>query len=377
MEYALKNAEHVQNFQLWDSASDNALLPMESELLATPVATRSFTLTSRDLDIIYSTGIYKYLSIFQLQKLHFPSAKYYRTATNRIGALISAGLLSRVFYHPKLTATTGRPASILYLTSANLATLATLLSRMGRASLYARFEDIIPTDRSEFAHSSMMHELGISELYISLERSDRPTSLVFWERTSPKMDGITAKFRATLETENGTKTHTLIFNPDGFLCYGTLDDSLTFFFHEHDNNTETNPFYLHRKYAGYLAFHKGKHFADLLRRFLNKHGLAIPDNLIARADFQVLTTTPDADRRDKLIREAYKLDDSDRFYFAALPDVTRETIHTPIWYTATNRVEMGHLVRHHLLPNRVSGYVESLSTIKSIIRSSAMPCHIE
>jgi hypothetical protein len=46
-------------------------------------------------------------------------------------------------------------------------------------------------------------------------------------------------------------------------------------------------------------------------------------------------------------------------------------------YTATNRVEMGHLVRHHLLPNRVSGYVESLSAIKSIIRSSEIPCHLE
>lgn len=113
--------------------------------MTTTVASRPFTLTSRDLDIIYSTGIYKYLSIFQLQKLHFPNAKYYRTATNRIGALISAGLLSRTFYHPKLTATTGRPASILYVTSANLATLAALLARMSKASLFARFEDITPT----------------------------------------------------------------------------------------------------------------------------------------------------------------------------------------------------------------------------------------
>jgi protein involved in plasmid replication-relaxation len=332
----LKYANPAQASLAWDTASDRANLHTEGELLTTSVAPRSFALTSRDLDIIYSTGIYKYLSIFQLQRLHFPSAKYYRTATNRIGALISAGLLSRTFYHPRLTATTGRPASILYVTSANLQTLATLLSRKSKASLFARFEDITPTDRSEFAYSSMMHELGISELYIALERSDRPDSLVFWERTSPKMEGITEKFRANIETEDGTKTQTLTFNPDGFLCYRTPDDSLTFYFHEHDNNTETNLFYLYRKYAGYLAFHKERHFPDLLRHFLNKHGLSIPDHLINRADFRVLTTAPDPDRRDKLIREINKLEKCDRFYFASLSDLTPETVHTSIWRKASD-----------------------------------------
>jgi hypothetical protein len=336
MVYTLKYADPVQEVLAWDTATDEAILHMESEVLTTPVVARSFTLTSRDLDIIYSTGIYKYLSIFQLQKLHFPGAHYYRTATNRVGALISAGLLSRTFYHPRLTAKTGRPASILYVTTGNLSTLAALLSRMGKANLFARFEDINPTDRSEFAYSSTMHELGISELYISLERSDRPTSLVFWERTSPKMEGITEKFRATIETEDGTKAQTLTFNPDGFLCYRTPDDSLTFYFHEHDNNTETNLFYLYRKYAGYLAFHKERHFPDLLRHFLNKHGLSIPDHFINRADFRVLTTTPDADRRDKLIREINKLEKCDRFYFAALPDLTPETVHTSLWRKASD-----------------------------------------
>ena len=68
--------------------------------------------------------------------LHLPTATaplplrpIYRAASNRIAALVSAGLLSRVFYHPRLTAHTGRPASILYLQSENLATLATLLAR--------------------------------------------------------------------------------------------------------------------------------------------------------------------------------------------------------------------------------------------------------
>ena len=109
-----------------------------------PLAVRSasFSLTPRDLDIIYSVGTYKYLSIFQLQRLHFPFAQSYRAASNRIAALVSAGLLSRVFHHPRLTAHTGRPASILYLQSENLATLATLLARMSRASLFDRFHDI-------------------------------------------------------------------------------------------------------------------------------------------------------------------------------------------------------------------------------------------
>src|SRR5262245_49267816 len=109
MGYSLKYTKPVQDVLVWDNVSNEALLT-ESEPLTTSVASRSFALTSRDLDIIYSVGIYKYLSIFQLQTLHFPNTKYYRSATKRITALISAGLLSRTFYHPKLSATTGRPA---------------------------------------------------------------------------------------------------------------------------------------------------------------------------------------------------------------------------------------------------------------------------
>jgi hypothetical protein len=87
--------------------------------------------------MVFDTGTFKYLSIFQLQALHFPNAKHYRTATNRVGSLVSAGLMSRVFYHPKVTATTGRPASILYLEPINLRNLAKLLARQGKASLFA------------------------------------------------------------------------------------------------------------------------------------------------------------------------------------------------------------------------------------------------
>jgi Replication-relaxation len=338
MAHDLYNATLFPALQTWEPASDKALLHKESELLTPAVkpCAISLALTSRDLDIIYSVGTYKYLSIFQLQRLHFPFAQSYRAASNRIAALVSAGLLSRVFHHPRLTAHTGRPASILYLQSENLATLATLLARMSRASLFDRFHDITTTDRDDFAYSFIMHELGISDLYIALELSDRPTSLVFWERTSPKMEGVTDKLRAELETEDGTRTHTLTFNPDSFLCYRTPDDSLTFYFHEHDNNTETNLHNLYRKYAGYLAFHKERRFADLLRRFLNKHGISIPDTLIARADFRVLTTAPDAHRRDKLIREVNKLDDCQRFYFADLMDISPATIHTPLWRKASD-----------------------------------------
>ena len=319
-------------------ATHEAELLMEAELLTTTVAPRStsFALPPRDLDIIYSVGIYKYLSIFQLQQLHFPRTQYYRTATNRIGSLVSAGLLSRVFYHKKRTAHTGRPASILSLTSENLDTLATLLARKAKASLFDRFRDITTTNRDEFASNFIMHELGISDLYMALERSDHPHSLVFWERTSPNMEGVTDTLRATIETEDGTRTHTLSFNPDSFLCYRTPDDSLTFYFHEHDNNTATNLHNLYRQYAGSLAFHKERRFPDLLRRFLHKHGLSIPDHLIDRADFCTLTTAPTAERRDNLIREVNKLDKCDRFYFADLTDRSPATIHTPIWRKASD-----------------------------------------
>jgi Replication-relaxation len=298
--------------------------------------TTTLTLTPRDIDMVFDTGIFKYLSIFQLQALHFPNAKHYRTATNRVGSLVSAGLISRVFHHPKVTATTGRPASILYLQPENLRNLAALLAAQGKASLFDRFADITPTPREEFAYSFITHELAISDVYIALARSARPDSLVFWERLSPKAEGVSTKIRATITTDDGEGSQLLSFNPDAFLCYKTVYDSLAFFFHEHDNNTETNLFRLYRKYAAYLAYRKAHRFPDVLRRFLAKHGISLPDELIDQADFKVLTTTPTHDRRDKLLREVNRLDDSSIFYFAANSDITPEAVHSPILYNASD-----------------------------------------
>jgi hypothetical protein len=298
------------------------------------MSSTTLTLTPRDIDMVFDTGAFKYLSIFQMQALHFPAAKHYRTATNRVGSLVSAGLMSRVFYHPKVTATTGRPASILYLEPRNLQNLAKLLARQGKASLFDRFADITPTPREEFAHSFITHELAISDLYISLARSKRPESLVFWERLSPKAEGVSTKIKATISTDDGEGNQVLTFNPDAFLCYKTADGSLAFYWHEHDNNTETNLFRLYRKYAAYLAYKNENRFPDLLRRFLAKHGISLPDHLIAGADFKVITTTPTHDRRDKLLREVNRLDDNDIFFFAANSDITPSTVHTPIFYNA-------------------------------------------
>jgi hypothetical protein len=244
--------------------------------------------------------------------------------------------LSRVFYHPKLSATTGRPASILYLQSENLDTLADYLSRKSRAQDFDRFADINTTERDEFAYSFIVHELGLSDLYIALERSDRPESLVFWERLSPKSEATTTKLKASITTEDGTGTQTLSFNPDAFLCYRTQDNSLTFYFHEHDNNTETNLYHLYRKYAAYVAYRKERRFPAILTRFANKHGITIPDNLLSRIDFKILTTAPTAERRDKLLREVNKLEKSETFYFASLSDITPATAHSRLWYRASD-----------------------------------------
>jgi hypothetical protein len=300
------------------------------------MSTTTLTITPRDIDMVFDTGIFKYLSIFQMQALHFPNAKHYRTATNRVGALVSAGLMSRVFHHPKVTATTGRPASILYLEPKNLQNLAKLLARQGKASLFDRFADITPTPRDEFAFSFITHELALNDVYIALVRSERPDSLVFWERLSPKTEGVATKIKATISTEDGEGSQLLSFNPDAFLCYKTTDGPLEFFFHEHDNNSETNLFRLYRKYAAYLAYRKANRFPDLLRRFLTKHGISLPENLIAQANFKVLTTTPTHDRRDKLLREVNRLDDNDIFYFAANTDITPLTVHSPILYNASD-----------------------------------------
>jgi hypothetical protein len=207
---------------------------------------------------------------------------------------------------------------------------------VANSTLFDRFADITPTPREEFAHSFITHELAISDLYISLARSARPDSLVFWERLSPKAEGVSTKIKANISTEDGDGTQWLSFNPDAFLCYQTADGSLAYYFHEHDNNTETNLFRLYRKYAAYLAYRKENRFPGLLCQFLTKHGISLPDHLIDQATFKVLTTAPTHDRRDKLLREVNRLDDNDIFYFAANTDITPATVHAPILYNASD-----------------------------------------
>jgi hypothetical protein len=93
---------------------------------------------------------------------------------------------------------------------------------------------------------------------------------------------------------------------------------------------------LYRKYAAYLAYRKENRFPGLLRQFLTKHGISLPNHLIDQATFKVLTTAPTSDRRDKLLREVNRLDDNDIFYFASNTDITPATVHAPILYNAND-----------------------------------------
>ena len=70
MEHDLYNPSLFPALETWEPASDKALLHKESELLTPAVKPRaiSLALTSRDLDIIYSVGTYKYLSILAPQE---------------------------------------------------------------------------------------------------------------------------------------------------------------------------------------------------------------------------------------------------------------------------------------------------------------------
>ena len=83
----------------------------------TPMASprRAARLTGRDLDIIASVAVYKFLSPAQLEHRHFADIQHralkndsraaqlqsrQRTATNRLTALAKRGYLSRVFAYP-------------------------------------------------------------------------------------------------------------------------------------------------------------------------------------------------------------------------------------------------------------------------------------
>jgi protein involved in plasmid replication-relaxation len=301
---------------------------------------KNIRLSPRDLAIIHDVARFKFLSSFQIHRVHFPQARH-STAADRLTRLTKAAMLSRVFTYPKAT---GHPTAVYYWTSRNQQQLRAYFGTRALASHWQPFALLATTNHHEKAYSRLYlaRELAISEYFLCLEAdtSRHRYELVFWERTSPfsaellAASGMTKKTLTTTVTQDTphgpvTEPEDVPFNPEAFYVLKSPKQQYLFCFHE-DDNSITPPQRFRRKLMGYEAYAQQGRFAQALNYYLKKYQL--PSTIDPRTTyFRVTITTPDETRRNTLFLDSLKLPSYRRFLFASMTDVTPTTALSAIW----------------------------------------------
>jgi hypothetical protein len=305
---------------------------------------KSIRLTPRDIAVLRSLALYKRLSTAQIRRLHFANT-HALMASKRMLELRgtrrdpSEHYVSRVFSYPRATEYEhgGRKTAIYYLTPTNVRNIMRHLSQRGQIELAGALQDLPTVETGNPSHKHLLHELGISEWFITLHEAAQDTgdTLPFWEQTSTAKY-LQEHFQDAEVTANGQRrTHTLHFCPDaafGFHHHATKRLVLPFF--EFDNSTESLDRW-RTKIAGYVAFlHSGK-LPDLLGYLSNKYHLGLSPAVCAQLDLLVLTATPSVYRRNQLARETSRLSAARKhFLFGSMTDISRSTILSDIWLSA-------------------------------------------
>ncbi|POZ49799.1 hypothetical protein AADEFJLK_04414 [Methylovulum psychrotolerans] len=274
---------------------------------------------------------FKFVTAKHMQKKYFGETKP-TNSTIRLSQLLSAGFLSRVYFHPKIRGQEkAHPTGVFYFAKSNQNKLKTYLEENGQTDAFEDFVRQLPSynKNDEYSQLYLSHELGITDFFFTLENETAESdtwTLAFWERTSPfskeigeHLDGYAP------DPETGAKTQKLHFNPDAFFALRHRQSNAhLFYFLEFDNNTATAAKF-RQKLFGYMAYHQQGRFDDLIARYNGKYLLGLRDT--ARAGFRVLTITPQNRRRDDLFLDSLNVRDESHkarykmFLYAGLTDV--------------------------------------------------------
>jgi hypothetical protein len=269
-------------------------------------------LTKRDKAIVEAVHRCRLLRQDQLETLFFGT----RSAAQRVLVrLYDHGFLDRRFV-PVLS---GRSPTFY------------LLDRRGAELLRAE----MGYDELSWHHSSkdlssdfLEHTLAINDVRIAvtLAARQRDYDLIEWKSESE----VKADYdRVTIQTTRGGQRRVPIV-PDSYFLLQTPLGRAPFFL-ELDRGTET------------LA-----RFQTKIRAYLAYYASGGYEKRYGTTSLRVLTVTTSEARRDNLRASAEKLHGTNRFYFAALPDLQPETVlHGLIWHVAGDDtpcalVEAGH-----------------------------------
>jgi hypothetical protein len=296
--------------------------------------------TRRDLAIIQDVARFKFLTSRHVQQNHFNGTND-NNAANRLSKLLSAGFLSRVYFHPKISGKEkAHPTGVFFFSKKNQDNFKKFLEEIGQISFFEEFGRNLPSynKSEEYSQLYLLHELGISDFFFQLEKETAASEawkLAFWERTSPFSKEIGEHLSGYApDPESGTKTNKLHFNPDAFFALKHQPSGAHFFyFLELDNNTATAAKFRQKLY-GYMAYHQQGRFADLLSRYNGKYLLGLRET--GRAGFRVITVAPDRKRRDDLFLDSLSVRDEKEkarfkmFLYASLADIMERAALAPV-----------------------------------------------
>ena len=118
-------------------------------------------LSERNLNTIFTIGMMRYLSSYQLWQEFYPNTTY-ENATQRLSEFHRYGFVSREFAYPKaVTNPGGRPTAIYFFSSKNKQNLRAYLTARGKADRCEVF-DALPTtdkdDKDSFSNTHLVHE---------------------------------------------------------------------------------------------------------------------------------------------------------------------------------------------------------------------------
>jgi hypothetical protein len=296
-----------------------------------PARPTTVKLTRRDLAIVQDVARFKFLTSRHVQARHFTGTND-NNAANRLSKLFSAGFLSRVYFHPKISGKEkAHPTGVFFFSKTNQNRFKKALEETGQASFFEDFSRNLPSynKSEEYSQLYLLHELGITDFFFRLEQETADSQewkIAFWERTSPFSKEIGEHLSGYApDPQTQTKTQKLHFNPDAFFGLKHQPTGAHFFyFLELDNNTATAAKFRQKLY-GYMAYQEQRRFSDLLERYNGKYLLGLREP--KRAGFRVVTITPHRKRRDDLFLDSLTVRDEHEkarfkmFLYASLADV--------------------------------------------------------
>jgi hypothetical protein len=288
------------------------------------------TLKPKDEQTIAALGYYKWMTAEQIQRLVYPNAKDYHTATKRLtelactydydtDAFLDDGYISFGLLFDKASPRMGRPKRYFFLTAPNLANTAEAYNRRGKHHEFTeRFADIVPVESKggfSFSLPWLRHELAVTDYALALRHNHADyTTLLFWERTSKNSKHVMYTYSVTKPNpKDATKTVAMKVhvNPDCIECMaGELDSekpTLYLACSEIDRDTESlEGEFLPKIYAYDALIHK-KDTLDLTNRSIDRYHLTAHYPFLANTQhfnphFRIRIVTTTTDRRNDLIR---------------------------------------------------------------------------